>query len=97
MASGISSLFNHACARSGVTGFTLKDLRAKAATDAKERGYEDAQIQVALAHTDLKSTRDYIRNHETPPVSEIVVKLPTKILAEPANIAARKHRRGKGK
>ena len=87
-AHGIATLFNRARTRAGITGVTLKEIRATAATTAKESGFSEEQIRVGLAHTDLKSTRDYLRDHEAPPVSEIVVKLPTKILAEPANIAA---------
>jgi hypothetical protein len=45
---------------------TLKDIRAKAARDAKKRGYGEAQIQVALAQADLKSTRSYVRRRELP-------------------------------
>jgi integrase len=96
-AHGIATLFNRARARAGITGVTLKDIRATAASMAKDSGFSEEQIKVGLAHTDLKSTRDYLRNHETPPVSEIVVKLPTRILAEPANIAPAKRGRRKGK
>jgi len=88
-AGGIASLFKRACARAGVTGVTLKDIRAKAATDAKERGYGEAQIQVALAHTDLKTTRGYLRGRNLP-VSELMMELPKEILAEPANIPTAK-------
>lgn len=72
---GIGSLFKRACARAGVTGITLKDIRAKAATDAKAMGYSEVQVQAALAHTDGSTTRGYIRTRETP-VSEVVLKLP---------------------
>lgn len=58
---------------------TLKDIRAKAATDAKARGYDDAQIQVALAHADLKSSRDYVGRRQLP-ISETTMQLPTKVL-----------------
>lgn len=72
---GIGSLFKRACARAGIKGVTLKDLRAKAATDATKQGYEEKQLQTALAHTDGATTRGYIRSREIP-VSEIVLKLP---------------------
>lgn len=72
---GIGSLFKRACARAGVVGVTLKDIRAKAATDAKSMGYDERQVQAALAHTDGATTRDYIRSREIP-VSEVVMKLP---------------------
>ncbi len=96
-AHGIATLFNRARARAGVTGVSLKDIRATAASAAKEDGFSEEQIKVGLAHTDIKSTRDYLRNHEAPPVSEIIVKLPAKILAEPANIEAPKRGRRKTK
>lgn len=38
-AHGIGSAFERACERAKVTGVTLKDIRAKAATDAKKLGY----------------------------------------------------------
>ncbi len=74
-AHGIGSLFRRACKRAGIEGVTLKDIRAKAATDAKNMGYKDLQLQTALAHTDSATTRGYIRSREVP-VSEVVLKLP---------------------
>lgn len=72
---GIGSLFERACERAGIEGVTLKDIRAKAATDAKELGYAEAQIQTALAHTNGATTRSYIRSRETPK-SEVLLSLP---------------------
>lgn len=72
---GIGSLFKRACARAGILGVTLKDIRAKAATDAKQQGYRQEQLQTALAHTDAATTRTYIRSREVP-ISEVVLKLP---------------------
>ncbi len=74
---GIGSLFERACERAGIEGVTLKDIRAKAATDAKKLGYGEAQIQTALAHTDGATTRSYIRSRETPK-SEVILTLPGK-------------------
>lgn len=74
-AHGIGSLFGRACERAGITGVTLKDIRAKAATDAKRQGYSDEQLKTALAHTDSATTREYIRTREVP-VSEVVMRLP---------------------
>ncbi len=68
-------IFKSACQRAGISGLTLRDIRSKAATDAKEIGYTEEQIKVALAHTDSATTRDYIRSREVP-VSEVVLKLP---------------------
>ncbi len=72
---GIGSLFDRACQRAGISGVTLKDIRAKAATDAKSQGYSQDQIQIGLAHTDGGTTRDYIRSREVP-VSELILRLP---------------------
>lgn len=74
-AHGIGSLFERACERAGVKGVTLKDIRAKAATDASRAGYTDEQIKTALAHTDLATTRRYIRGRSTP-MSEVEMCLP---------------------
>jgi integrase len=76
-AHGIATLFNRACVRAKVEDVTLRDIRAKAATDAKKQGYGDAQLQVALAHTDAATTRDYVRTREVP-VSEVRLRLPKK-------------------
>lgn len=78
-AHGIGSLFKRACKRAGVEGVTLKDIRAKAASDAKRIGYSEQQIQTALAHTDGATTRGYIRSRDIP-VSEVVLKLPCRRL-----------------
>lgn len=68
-------IFKQACKRAGVSGVTLKDIRAMAATDAKSLGYTESQIQTALAHTDGSTTRDYIRSRDVP-VSEVILTLP---------------------
>jgi integrase len=72
---GIGSLFKRACKRAEITGLTLKDIRAKAATDAAKAGFTEEQLQVALAHTDASTTRQYIRSREVP-ISEVSLKLP---------------------
>lgn len=74
-AHGIGSLFERACERAGIKGVTLKDIRAKAATDAKRAGYSEEQLKVALAHTDTSTTRHYIRGREVP-VSQVFLELP---------------------
>lgn len=72
---GIGSIFERACKRAGIAGVTLKDIRAKAATDAKNLGYQESQLQTALAHTDGATTRGYIRSRAVP-VSEVILRLP---------------------
>jgi len=68
-------IFKKACKRASVSGITLKDIRAKAATDAKDSGYSEEQIKVGLAHTSSSTTRDYIRSRNVP-ISEVILKLP---------------------
>ncbi|WP_206756835.1 hypothetical protein, partial [Streptococcus agalactiae] len=58
-----------------VSGVTLKDIRAKAATDAKKAGYSMEELQVALAQTDQSTTKVYVRTRETP-VSRVELTLP---------------------
>jgi hypothetical protein len=55
----------------------LRDIRAKAATDAKKQGYADAQLQAALAHTDAATDRNYVRTRKVS-VSEVGSRLPKK-------------------
>ncbi|AMC35403.1 tyrosine-type recombinase/integrase [Janthinobacterium sp. B9-8] len=74
---GIGSAWKRAAQRAGVSNATLKDLRAKAMTDAKRDGYTVKQISVGGAHTDEEMTESYIKLRETP-VSEVVLKLPVK-------------------
>lgn len=74
-ASGIRSAFNRACARVGVTGVTIKDIRHLAASAAKRAGYTMDQLQVGLVHTDQATTRGYVSDQDTP-VSEIKLTLP---------------------
>lgn len=71
----LGDTFKAACKKLEIEGITLKDLRAKAATDAKQAGYSQEQLQTALAHTDGSTTRGYIRSREVP-VSEVILKLP---------------------
>jgi integrase len=76
-ASGLCTLWVRACVRAGIANATLKDLRAKALTDAKQMGYTKEQLQITATHSDLKTTEIYIKSRETP-VSEVVLKLPQK-------------------
>ena len=43
---------------------TLKDIRAKAATDAKRMGYTKKEISVGLAHTGEGMTEHYLRGRD---------------------------------
>jgi integrase len=55
--------------------YTIKDIRAKAMTDAKRAGYDLEALQVAGAHTDRSTTEGYIKSREVP-VSTVVLHLP---------------------
>lgn len=56
-------------------GYTVKDIRAKALTDAERAGYSIEQLQVAAAHADSKTTEIYVKSRSVP-VSEVRLKLP---------------------
>lgn len=55
--------------------YTVKDIRAKALTDAKKAGYDIEALQVAGAHTDRSTTEGYIKQREVP-VSTVHLALP---------------------
>lgn len=74
---GIGTAWVRACSRAGVENATLKDLRAKALTDARAAGYSLPQLKVAAAHTDEAMTDQYIKRREKPR-SEVVLELPPK-------------------
>lgn len=73
-AHGIGSLFDRACKRAGIAGVTLKDIRAKAATDAKRAGFTEAAVQPPL-RIPMGPPRGYIRSREVP-VSKVILSLP---------------------
>lgn len=77
-ARGIHDAWDRACERAGVEDAKLKDIRAKAATDAKRAGYSRSQIRVGLAHTDESMTEHYLRGRDAS-VSEILMPLPKKV------------------
>lgn len=55
--------------------YTIKDIRAKAMTDAKNAGYDLDALQVAGAHADRATTADYIKSRQVP-VSTVRLALP---------------------
>lgn len=63
-ANGIGSAWRRACVRAGVENATLRDIRAKAATDAKKLGYTRKEISIGLAHTDEGMTQHYLRGRD---------------------------------
>jgi len=75
-ATGARSAWDRACERASLDGYTVKDIRAKALTDAKKAGYDIEQIMVAAAHSNAKTTEVYIKDRETP-VSGVRLTVPT--------------------
>ncbi len=71
----LADAWERACERAKVEGITLKDIRAKAATDAKRAGFTRAQLRVALAHTDEAMTEHYLRGLDAE-ASDVVLDLP---------------------
>lgn len=55
--------------------YTIKDIRAKALTDAKKAGYDIKDLMVAAAHTREQTTQIYMKKREIP-VSEVRLYLP---------------------
>ncbi|HEV8291664.1 MAG TPA: tyrosine-type recombinase/integrase, partial [Tepidisphaeraceae bacterium] len=76
-ASGVREVWRGACRRAGVIDATIKDLRGKAVTDARKSGYTLEEIQVAVAHTDIRTTQDYVKQREQPE-SAVIVGMPKK-------------------
>lgn len=76
-AHGLNTAWDRACERAGVEKATLKQLRAKALTDAKKAGYSIEQLMVGAAHGDKSTTDGYIKRRETP-ISEVLMALPAK-------------------
>jgi len=72
---GVGTAWVRACERAGIVNATLKDLRAKALTDAKKAGYTMEQLSVAAAHTDAGMTETYIKRREVAS-SEVLMALP---------------------
>lgn len=84
-ASGISTAWRRARERAhkehperpDLLTFTVKDLRAKFATDAKRLGYTDQQIADGLAHIDTGMTTIYLKQRLSKQ-SSIALTIPTK-------------------
>lgn len=64
-ANGVRCAWQRACARAGITGATIKDIRPKRVTDAKRMGYSMEQLQDALAHGDIGTTQGYIKQRSS--------------------------------
>jgi len=46
--------------------YTVKDIRAKALTDAERAGHTMEQLRVTAAHSDVKTTEIYLKSRLTP-------------------------------
>lgn len=73
--SGIRSAWQRACRRAKVENATIKDLRAKALTDARRAGYDLNALQLAAAHSSVTTTEGYVRRFDEP-VSTVQLALP---------------------
>lgn len=62
---GLNSAWDKARSKAGVSGCTMRDIRAKHATDAEKAGYSTDAIQQQLAHSDASMTRVYLKQRVT--------------------------------
>lgn len=56
-------------------GYTIKDIRAKALTDAERAGYDLKALRIAAVHTDAKTTEIYFKGRKAP-LSSIHLQIP---------------------
>lgn len=73
--SGIETAWSRACERAKVEDAHFHDLRAKAQTDAKARGFTIKEIQEGATHADEKTTDGYIKRREVVE-SKITMRMP---------------------
>jgi integrase len=64
-ATGVRAAWDRARERAGIDGVTLRDIRAKHATDADRAGHSVEQISAGLAHADESMTRVYLKQKVT--------------------------------
>lgn len=76
-ATGVRSAWTRAIERAGLAGegYTVKDIRAKALTDAMRAGYSIEDLKVMAAHADSRTTQIYVKRREVP-VSSIRMRVP---------------------
>lgn len=73
-------IWNEACERASKAAgvpfnYTIKDIRAKALTDAEQAGYTMKELQTAAVHKDSKTTEIYMKEKATP-LSTVLLKIP---------------------
>lgn len=66
-----------ACAKAGLKNerYTVKDIRAKALTDADSKGYSLQELSIAAVHTATQTTAIYLKRKKVP-VSNVVLDMP---------------------
>lgn len=64
-AHGVNTAWRRARERAGILDLTLRDLRAKHATDAEKAGHSVQEISDGLAHADTGTTRIYLKQRAT--------------------------------
>jgi integrase len=76
-ATAVRSAWDRACERAALTAenYTVKDIRAKALTDAERAGYDIEALKIAAAHSDTKTTQIYLKQREVP-VSDVRLRVP---------------------
>jgi integrase len=72
---GFYTAWERACERAKVNDAHFHDLRAKAQTDAKARGFTMEQIQEGATHASPDTTRGYIKRREVV-ASEVTMSMP---------------------
>ena len=78
-ATGLRAAWERAKAIAGIKHGTIKDLRAKHATDAKRQGYSEEEIQGSLAHEDSSTTRIYLKQRDAT-ISVVKLTIPKECL-----------------
>jgi hypothetical protein len=78
-AKAVRDAWNDAKRRAGLKDlpYTVKDIRAKALTDAEKAGYSKEELRIAAAHTTAETTEIYLKNKQVP-VSSVRLALPAK-------------------
>lgn len=76
-AKAVRDAWNDAKRRAGLADkpYTVKDILAKAMTDAEKAGYSKEELRIARAHTSVETTEIYLKDKQVP-VSSVRIKLP---------------------
>ena len=76
-ATAVRSAWNRAVERAQLSeyGYTVKDIRAKALTDAERAGYDIKALMITAAHTNERTTQIYLKQRDMP-ISHVRLKVP---------------------